>query len=288
VHDAFTALLSHQSPVADLAVGAAIEIALGYSGTTEPVLTGEAVAVDRLPGGVRVEGLAKTHLLARTRAAQSYLDQTVADIVRDLLSKAGIDSGEIDASLKLASHHVDERRTVWAHLVELARLASCDLAAAADGSLDCHPPRSGPTPDHTLRHGADLIAWSIGPRSSFGDPPLVVPHGAASEAGAEKWHLLLREPDRGSPSAPTVVVQALSDRDGARALEEGLRKATERQSLSGRIVVVGNVAIRPGHVLQLSDLPNGEDCIARALAVRHGFDAAAGFRTTVAFEGVAS
>jgi phage protein D len=287
MHDRFTAFLSHQSPVADLDAGTAVEIALGYGDATEAVFTGDVVAVERLAGVVCVEGLARTHALARTRAAQSYLDQTVADIVRDLLGKGGVDAGDIDASLKLAVHHVDERRTIWAHIVDLARLASCDLIAAADGSLDCRPPRSGPTPDHTLRHGADMLAWSVGPRTPLGDPPAVVPYGAASEAGAEKWHLLLREPDRGSPSAPTRVVEALRDRDGARALESGLQKAAQRRTLAGRIVIVGNSAIRPGDVLKLSDLPNGEDCIARALAVSHGFDGAAGFRTAIGLEGVA-
>ncbi|HKE20255.1 MAG TPA: hypothetical protein VKB80_35520 [Kofleriaceae bacterium] len=286
--DGFTALLSHQSPVADLDAGAAVELALGYGNDTEVVLTGEVAVVERLAAGVRVDGLAATCALARTRAAQAYLDQTVADIVRDLLDRAELDAGTIDASLKLSAYHVDERRTLWATLVDLARLASCDLRASGDGKVHFHPPRSGPTADHTLRYGADLIAWSVGPRAPAGDPPAIVPFGAASEEGAEKWHIVLREPDGGSPSAYTRVIEALRDRDGATALEQGLRRAATRRATGGWLAMVGNPAVRPGDVIELSGMPNGEDGTVRALAVTHRLDGVSGFRSLVTVEGVAA
>jgi hypothetical protein len=286
--DGFTALLSHQSPVADLDAGATVELALGYGDDTEVVLTGEVAAVERLATGVRVDGLAATCALARVRAAQAYLDQTVADIVRDILGRAEVDAGTIDASLKLSVYHVDERRTLWAHMLDLARLAACDLSADGEGKVNFHPPRFGPTADHTLRYGADLLAWSVGPRAPTGDPPAIVPFGAASEEGAEKWHLVLREPDGGSPSSYTRVFESLRDRDGASALEEGLRRAASRRATGGWLELVGNPTVRPGDVIELADMPNGEDGTIRALAVTHRIDGVSGFRSRVTVEGVAS
>jgi phage protein D len=287
-HDAFTALLTPQSPLAELDAGTEVDLAVGYGDSTEAVLTGEVTRLERLTSGLRVEVLAATCVLSRKRAAQAYLGQTVADIVHDLLATAEVRAGEIQASLKLASYHVEERRTLWSHLLDLARLACCDLSAAADGSLQFRPARSGPTADHTLRHGADLIAWSVGPRAAAAAPAAIVPYGAASEAGAEKWHLLLREPDGGSPTGYTRVIETLRDRDGTRALEEGLRRSALRATQGGRLALVGNAALRPGEVIALSGVSGGVDGLLRILSVTHSLSAAGGFRTMLEVEGVAT
>jgi len=285
-HDAVTIALGPQSPLGDTEVDATLEVALGYGDDPAVVFTGTVAGVEKVPGGLLLEGLAATWPLSRTRVAQSYVQQTVKQIVEDLLGQAEVDAGQIDASLKLFAFHVDERRTVWAHIQTLARLAACDVICAPDGTLDFHPPRSGPTADHTLRHGADLVRWSLGPRQAP-PAPAVVPYGAASEEGSEKWHVLLREPDGGSPDKPTLVPAALRDRDGARALETALGKAAERSATGGALLVVGNAELRPGDVLELSDMPAGEPHLVRATAITHLLDGATGFRSALSVEGVA-
>jgi hypothetical protein len=285
-HDAVTAALGPLTPMDDTATGATFEIALGYGDELETVFTGTVATVEKTPSGVILEGVAATWPLARKRVAQSYVEQTVKQIVEDLLGQAEVDAGEIEAPLKLFAYHVDERRTVWSHLLDLARLASCDVICSAAGALDFRPPRSGPSADHTLRYGADLVRWSLGPRDPQ-TPRKVVPYGAASEEGGEKWHILLREPDGGSPSDPTIVPAALRDRDGAKALEDGLAKLAERRATGGTLLIVGNAEIRPGDVLELSDMPAGEPDLVRATLVTHLLDGAAGFRTNLTVEGVA-
>jgi hypothetical protein len=286
-HDALSAALGPLSPLGDTAAGAAVELALGYGDSTEAVFTGTVAAVDHVPGGLVLQALSTTASLSRARVAQSYLDQTVADIVQDLIGQAEVDAGQIEAPLKLSAYHVDERRPIWAYLRDLARLASCDLSCDPSGALSFRPPRGGPTADHTLRYGADLLSWSAGARDAGPPVPDVVPYGAASEEGADKWQILLREPDGGPPSAPTLVPATLRDRDGARALADGLGKAAARRATGGTLLLVGNAAVRPGDVLGIQDLPDGGPDLARALAVTHLLDGAGGFRTAVAVEGVA-
>jgi hypothetical protein len=286
-HDALSVLLGPGSPVADVAAGADLSLALGYGDRLEDVLTGKVSAIDEVPGGVALEALAASASLSRTRVAQSYLQQTVADIVHDLLGRAEVDAGKIDAPLKLAAYHVDERRTTWAFLLDLARLASCEIGSDPAGALDFRPPRSGPTADHSFRHGADLLGWSVGPRGPRPPDPDVVPYGAASEEGSDKWHLLLREPDGGSPSGRTLVPPPVRDRDGARALRDGLAKASRRRGTGGVLLVVGEGALRPGDVIELTEMPGGDGPLLRARAVTHMLDPEAGFVTRVAVEGVA-
>jgi hypothetical protein len=275
-HDRALIALSPRSPFASVAPEATLEIALGYGDDLADVFTGEVSAVDWIAGGLLIEGLARTQALSRTFVAQSYLGQSAADIVRDLLDQGATDAGEIEAPLQLHAYHVDERRSVWTHLQELARLAGCDVYGAADGAVCFRPPRQGPA-DHALRFGAELLAWSVGRRHQGAEPPAVVAYGAASESGAEAWHLVLREPDGSPPSGPTVIVPAVRDRDGARSVGQAFADRRARRAVGGDVVAVGDAAIRPGAVVSLDDLPDGDLGELRATAVFHVLDARAGF-----------
>ena len=140
----------------------------------------------------------------------------------------------MQAPLRLAAYHVDERRTVWDHLQDLARLAGCETSADDQGRL-----RFRPLPGATgggglgglgagvpaeaanvasgllgrgstkrLRHGAELVAWraQVGPEP--GAVPDVVPNGNSSGQGLGSWHVVLKEPDGGAPSGLVLVPAA--------------------------------------------------------------------------------
>jgi phage protein D len=282
-HDRFRALVGHASPAAGTEAGAAAEVALGYGDEVEAVLTGTVTAVERAPAGVVLEGLAGTIALSHTRIGRSYVSVTAADVVQDLVSTAGATAGEVQAPLQLAAYHVDERRTAWSHVQTLAVLAACEVTSGGDGALNFRAPKTGPA-DHAYRYGADLVAWDVGPRDPPAPVPAVVPHGAASEQGAAKWHILLKEPDGGSPSAPTLVSAALRDRDGATAAQDGLERAAERRALGGYLLLAGDPVVRAGDLVELEEMPAGEDGTYRVTSARHLLDAA-GFRTLLRVEG---
>jgi hypothetical protein len=268
---------------ASVAPGDTVEIALGFGDDQEDVLSGAVEAVDALAGGIVIEVLSATSELSRARVAQGYVDQTIADIVKDLIDKAGGRAGDVDASTQLAAYHVDERRNVWSHLVDLARLAGCDLGCAADGAVNFQPPRQGGS-DRTLRHGAELLRWRVGQRRALPDPLPVVPYGAASEAGKDGWHLLLRTPDGDPPSAASMIHAAVRDRDLAQSLSDARTRARDRAATGGEVLITGDAGLRPGAVVTLEDLPSGELGDLRVLAVSHLIDARHGFVTTLRTE----
>lgn len=282
-HDRVLVTLSRQSPFADAEVGASFALALGYGDDLTDVITGTVVAVETVAGGLVVEALAATSALSEAYVGQPYVRQSIADIVSDLISQAGASAGEIEAPLVLHAYHVDERRAVWSHLIELARLGSCDLGADATGAVVFRPVRQG-TSDHRLRHGAELLAWSIDRRAPGPAAIAVVPYGAASESGNDAWRLVLREPDGSPPTAPTAVHAALRDRDGAKALADGLGKRRDRRKVGGHLLVVGDAAVRAGDLVEVSDLPEGDPGLLRAVAVRHLLDAEAGFVSRIQVE----
>jgi phage protein D len=282
-HDRAMIALWPKSHLADAAPGAELSLQLGYGDELSDVFTGVIETVDVAPAGVLIEALSKTAALSRTRVAQAYLQQSVADIVRDLVQKAGADTGQVDADAQLHVYHADERRPVWQHLLELARLASCDLYGDADGKVCVTPPRTGDA-DKRLRFGAELVTWQVGRRIELPDPEPVVPYGAASEAGSDGWHLVLREPDGAQPSGPSLVDPAVRERDLAKARDRGRKSARDRKRAGGEAQVTGDADLRPGSLIELADVPGADLGTLRATSIRHVVDAARGFLTVIAAE----
>ena len=277
-HDRFRATVAPGSPAADAEPGATAKIEMGYEDGLETVLTGAVTSLDRHPAGVVIEGLAGTAPLSAAWLGRSYVSQTVGDIVSDLVSSGGGTAGDVSATLSLSAYHVDERRTVWAHVRSLAWLTGAELTCDADGALNLRPATQASAAARTPAHGADVIEWDLGPCDPQPWDVTVVPFGAASEEGAEKWHVLLKEPEGSSPSSPTLVPGALRDRDGAQALEDALHAAADRRGLHGSLLLEGDGSLRAGDVVELSDMPSGEDGPYRIAEAHHLLDLA-GFRT---------
>ncbi len=289
-HDRAVVILHPLSPVVDLAAGAQLVIGLGLDADhLETVFTGKVDQVAATGaatwGGIQAVAYAPSIALSRTRVAQAYLGQSAADVIRDLLDQAGVDAGTITADLALAAYHVDERRPAWGHLCAVARLAGVEITSAPDGTVDAAAPTSG-APDHQLRHGAELLTW-VAERRSAGEAALaVLPTGAGSEAGADRWHLLLKEPDGGAPDGPTLVPGAIRDRDAASTAAQALTALAIRRTLGGSALITGLPTVRPGQIVELTDLTIGDDVTARVLMVTHRLDRS-GFTTRLALGGVA-
>lgn len=285
-HDRFRAALGTLSPFADVDAGVTAVVELGYGDDLDTVLTGTVTSVERRPWGLVVEGLAATLSLSRTYLGRSYVSQSAADIVSDLVGGANGDVGEVSATLQLSAYHVDERRSVWSHVCSLAQLAGCELSADGEGALNFRPPKSGAA-DHSFRHGAELVAWDVGPRDTTRTDVSVVPFGAASEQGSDHWHVLLREPDGGPPSDETLVPPALRDRDGAQTFEQAIRDARTRRATGGQVIVGGDATVRAGDVVTLDDVPGGDGSPLRVTAATHRLGGDTGFHTLIRVEGVA-
>ncbi len=282
-HDHVSMQLWPRSKFADSAAGALFEISLGQRDEEEPVWTGEVSARRLLPQAVVIEGLAATVALSRSARSQTYLDQSVADIVTDLAGDMSVD--KIEGELKLHAYHVDNRRPLWSHLKVLARLVGADLGCAADGGLRFVPAAGAATPT-TLRYGAELLDWNI---ALHGAPQAaeVAAYGSASESGAARWHWLAHDPV-GAGAVATRLPAALATRDAAQAVADASRQRAGRAAVSGELLIQGRPALRPGDAVELADLPgaaSGSPGVLRVRAVRHTFDARSGFLTRLVVEG---
>jgi hypothetical protein len=289
-HDPAEVMLWPSSKLASATPGARMSIALGPQGDEQEVWSGLVTAVAAGADGVVLDGLAATVALSRHRLSQTFLDRSVADVVRDLAGAAGAEIDQVEGDTRLPAYAVDDRRPVWEHLVDLARLFGADLGASPGGALRFVPAKSG-SADWTLAFGADLVAWSGGAGARAPEAPAVGAHGAASESGAEQWHWLLRTPtpagtagDAGGGGGGLRIPGAVRTRDAAEAAGRALAGRAGRTVWSGRFETPGRPEVRPGDLLRVDRLPGADPGTLRVKAIAHRLDARQGFRTTLVVE----
>ena len=276
-HDRAVLVLGPLSPWLDLGIGAVAEVALGDASTVG-VLTGTVERVRHLPWGTLVDVLGPTAPLERTRVGRAYTGQTVGDIVRELISAAGAQAGDVDAGPTLGAYHVDERRSCWRHVRTLASMFAYELSSGAAGEVHVRPPRTGRA-DHTLRAGAELVSWAVGARQLALASAEVGPFGAASEQGAEAWSLLHHQP---GGSGPHRIIPAVRDREAASAVDRAVATAHERTGAAGRVVATGQPNVRAGDLVALDGVERAA-ATYRVRHARHRIDRN-GFRTTLDLE----
>jgi hypothetical protein len=284
-HDAAHVMMWPASRLANAHPGDALAIGLGDDGSELDVWAGQVSAVQSRADGAVLEGLAATASLSTRRKSQCYLAQSVADIVNDLAAGAAIDT--VEGALQLEAYAVDERRSVWAHIVDLAALAGADLGASAAGGLRFVQPKSG-SASLALRYGGELVAFRASAAPTPDSSP-IAPYGAASEAGSDKWHWLLNTPSAsGSGAGPQRVLAALRTRDAASTVAQALAKRAGRASVRGHLLVLGLPDVRPGDLVETQGVPSGDLGTLRVLAVDHILHARGGFTTALTVEKASS
>ncbi len=279
--DRVVALVGPLSPLLDASAAAEIEVTLADGDDVTTLLHGVVTAVSHQPSGTTIEGLTDAVALARTRVGRSYVQQSVGDIVTDLCSTASVDPGDLDGDVTLSAFHADERRTAWQHVCHLAELTGRAVTSGADGSLNFTKPRTGAA-DHTLRGGAELLAWAAGARQPVPVPPPSKPLAAAAEQGADAWHLLLHEPDGGSVA---LLDSAIRDQSSADAWGDGLAATATRRGTGGWIAITGDPTVRVGDLVEVTDVDRAAGTY-RVRAVDHRIDGH-GFTSRLRLEGVA-
>jgi hypothetical protein len=301
-HDRIELHLWRGSKLADTEPGSVLTIALGDDGSDSDVLTGEVAGIVRTAAGSVLTAYAPSRRLSSTFVARTYLRQTVADVVSDLLATAEVAAGEIEAPRELPALHVDGRRSVWSHLHRLADLIGAQVTTGVDGSLS-FAPAPGATPaggglggalgavagavggalglssSAALEEGVNLLAWRTGPRRSEPEPvAAVVALGAASTVGANRWYHVESEPDDGTELV--TVAPVARDQDLAEAASTARTDAARRRRVTGRFRVPGDPELRAGATLTVG----GTDY--RTLVVRHLLVHDEGYLCDVVVEGM--
>jgi hypothetical protein len=288
-HDAVEIFCWPSSKLNAASVGSTVTVALGTVDSEADVFTGEITGVRLTPDAIALEGLATSVALSRTFVSQSFISVSVADVVQQLASSAGVDVEEASADTSLSSYAVDDRRSAWAHINDLARLVGADITVTETGALKFIAAAGaaggaggalgavggaasallggGAT---GLRYGANLLEWRARTRDLPGTLG-VAAYGAGSEAGSEKWHWLRGTMDAVG-SGPVRVSAAVTTRDAATAVSDAIATRAKRAARRTDVLVVGDAALRPGQTTTISDIPGDAGGDLRIVAVEHMLD----------------
>jgi hypothetical protein len=295
VHDRVELWLWPGSRLVDAKPDDTIEVALGLSDDTTDLLKAEVASLSVMPGGVLLSAYSPSRRLSSTYVGRAWKSTSLASVVNDLLSDAGVDAGDVDADLSLPALHVDPHRSVWSVLHDLARRTGHQVRSTSDGKVSF-----GPAPGTSssgglgglaaaagaaasalglggdskeLREGAELVAFATADWSG------VTALTRVSPSSAQSWYLLASSPDDGS--SVQIVDPTLRSREAADAASQAASTAASRATQRARVRTPGRAGLRAGDVVKA----RGTDY--RILAVQHLVDADQGYVCDLSLEGAA-
>jgi len=264
-----------------------ITIELGDGeGSSSNVFKGVVTAVEAGVETITVRGESSAVKLVRTRVNQAYEKQFAGDIVKDLVSQAGLSPGKIENGIQFQRYVVDDNRNAWEHIYELAE--RCGFVAYVDVEEKLHfaPYNKGGTT--SITYGENLIearAWEesepVTKVAVFGESP-------SSSKGADTWHQITKEAVKGETGSGSYIIRkddwVLVNKDATKSVAEAiLNKA--KIVVFGQATILGNPGVKLGDAVKLEKMPassaNGEYQVTRVV---HLLDTKKGFITIVQWQ----
>jgi hypothetical protein len=269
----------------DVALRDAGSVALGFGDSgADAVFAGTVGAIHRsLSGETRIVAVNGGAALAALRLNRSYEKRTVGDIVRDLASEAGVDAGSIEDGPTLPFYVVDDGRSGWMHVGDLAAKSGFLARFAPDGSLDVGPASEG-EPAQTFTFAQDVLALDAAECPPVAGAITVVGEGAAGTQGDAAWSWLVKDPSGVTGTAGSGDPARLLRDRSLRTLDaaSGAAEATAARAAAGattaRLLVAGAPKATVGATVAVVGTPDGAlDGTYVVRGVRHRYAKREGF-----------
>lgn len=268
-------------------------IALGYTDTDlELVLTGRVT--DVVPGfeTKRISGLSTADLLLRHHENETFEATTAGDLVTELAQRAGVDTDRVDDGVDLPAYVVDRRRSVAAHIRDLAGLCGFDTYVTPGGAL-VFEEFAGNRTAHALRYGEHVLTVDVRRTRHTAGTVEVWGESPGASRGTESWAWLTKdfEPYRGraGDGAPTLLLERSAIRTAEAAAASAARTHTgvDRDGVTGTVRIQGRPSVLLGHVVRLEGFPLDDlDGNYQVRRVEHRITKSGGFVTDIGFRTV--
>jgi hypothetical protein len=187
---------------------------------------------------------------------------------------------------------LDDRRTAWDHLAELARRSGllCWVTPAGEVAFAAVTPGS---PAQTFAYGTDLLALEACEAPPVLGAVTVVGEGAAGSNGQQAWGWLAKDPAPVTGKVGSGASErgfrdgALRSSQAAAAAARSLSDAAGRGAVKATALVPGAAAVGVGATVSLSGCPqaelDGEYLVVRVL---HRYAKGEGFTTRLRLAGL--
>jgi hypothetical protein len=263
--------------------GDSVTLELGYDDTTR-VFTGVVGSVARDFDLMTVHALSPAIALARMRVNQTYSNVNCGGVVSDLAQQASVDTDTIDDGFDLPAYAVTDRKSAFAHCVDLGERTGFELYATSEGKL-VFSKFAKVGPDRAWTYGRDLIMLSVAQRKpSFGKVEVWGESPASSEGqDASSWLTADFSSfigDAGSGGTFRLSDPAVRTKQAAEDAAKGRLAWFSRRGTFARARLPGDATVAIGDAVSIllapDDKQNGLYQVAR---VRHELSKARGFVT---------
>ncbi|WP_214323251.1 VgrG-related protein [Nonomuraea sediminis] len=283
------------------AIGAKVRLKVQTSDPGGPrlLMNGEvtSVALDVTPDGTyaEVRGMDEAHRLMRGRRVAVYPDMTVADIVRKVARRAGLQPGEIDplpgVGGRPGTQINQDGISDWEFLCRLARRTGARVRVT-DGKLSFRLPRPPAGPAVSVEAGGALLSLRA-TVTAGGQVPEVEVRGWDFENKQEV--AAMATPRAAEAEVPGADPVALGKRFGAPSLTAGestYRTQADVAAAAGALaaelggsaaelegVVRGDPVLRAGTVVALTNVGAPFEGKYTLSTTRHAFSGVTGYTT---------
>jgi ABC-type transporter Mla subunit MlaD len=259
---------------------AAIE--LGYEGSTAKVFTGTVDSVEPRAGGAVVTGYSVASALTRLKVHQVYEKQSAGAIVKDLAQQAGAKAKDPEEGISFPMYVVDDSKSAYEHMRELAGLCGFDLFMLPDGQVSFK--KYAPKKARPFKYGRDILLSVVQELSPQVTSVKVFEESPSSSKGADTAHWLTKNvmggASGGGDQAYIIRHPAIRDKDTADKVAAAKLESL-LVSLKGSIKAIGSPKVGLGDTIELKEMPdermNGEFEVVRA---SHAFNVEQGYVST--------
>lgn len=231
-------------------------------------------------------------LLSRTRLNQSYEQQSAGDIVSDLLSGAGADTGTIESGIAYPFVVVDDALNLFQHINAFAN--TCGYLAYVDETNALNfAPFSGEPAVQTFTYGSDILSFEKTVKDATVYCVKVVGDGAAGSEGEDAWPWRVKDLESISATSGAGEIEllmnipSLTSQDALQQAADSKIEALLSLQQTGRILVPGAPLVLVGKTFDLSDMPDSnDDGTYMARHIQHIFSKYEGYTTKIQFNKV--
>lgn len=257
-------------------------IELGYEGSTAKVFTGTVDSVEPRAGGAVVTGYSVASALTRLKVHQVYEKQTAGAIAKDLAQQAGVKAKDPSDGISFPMYVVDDSKSAYEHMRELAMLCGFDLYMLPDGQVSFK--KYAPKKARPFKYGRDVLHSVVQELSAQVTSVKVFEESPSSFKGADTAHWLSKKvmggTSGGGDQAYIIRHPAIRDKDTADKVAAAKLESL-LVSLKGSIKTLGNPKVGLGDTIELKEMPdermNGEFEVIKA---SHAFNVEQGYIST--------
>jgi phage protein D len=277
--------------------GNPVEIAFGYRGKTEPVLSGEITGLEpdfleSQPPTLTVRGYDRRHRLMRSRRTRSFTNCKDSDIASQIASEANLRPNAEDSGVTLP-YVLQHNQTDLEFLTMRGRRINFEVVVI-DRDLVFRPRKISDAAELTLHREVELLEFR--PRlTTLGQVPQLEVRGWDP---AKKQEIIAQagigdEPKlmAGSTSGPSATQRAFATLGSARVTSpvqsQGEADAMAKRGYAAMAlgyiradgVCIGEPGMRAGTVVDIAGIGDRFSGSYYVLSVEHAFRAQKGFRT---------